>query len=187
MSNSKSRQKIGVSEYTILLIILILVLGFAVLDITTDFAESVEPWHIGVDFLVAILLVFGIAYLFLKIEASKNENKELRVRIRTARIQVEREKEAKQKLLTGVGDYIERQLNEWNFTPSEREVAFLLLKGLSLGEIAEIRGTTERTAKQHAINIYEKSGIKGRANFTAFFLEDFLASIEMPYFEAVEK
>ncbi len=53
-------------------------------------------------------------------------------------------------------------------------VAVLLLKGLSLKEIADTRGTTERTARQQANAIYRKAGLGGRAELSAFFLEDLL-------------
>jgi DNA-binding CsgD family transcriptional regulator len=60
-------------------------------------------------------------------------------------------------------------------TVSEKEVAFLLLKGLSLKEIAAIRETSEKTARAQSTAIYEKSGLAGRSELAAFFLEDLLA------------
>ena len=51
---------------------------------------------------------------------------------------------------------------------------FLLLKGLSLKEIADIRHTTEKTARAQSGSIYAKSGLSGRSELAAFFLEDLL-------------
>jgi hypothetical protein len=56
-------------------------------------------------------------------------------------------------------------------------VALLLLKGLSLKEIAAIRVTTERTVRAQARSLYSKAGLTGRAALSAFFLEDLLAPI----------
>ena len=69
---------------------------------------------------------------------------------------------------------IDRQFDRWELTPAEREVGLLLLKGLSLREIAEVRGTSERTTREQARNVYRKGGLAGRAELSAFFLEDLL-------------
>ncbi|MGH8595878.1 MAG: LuxR C-terminal-related transcriptional regulator, partial [Gammaproteobacteria bacterium] len=64
------------------------------------------------------------------------------------------------------------------FTEAEREVALLLLKGLSSKEIAAVRGVSERTVREQSRAIYSKAGLTGRAALSAFFLEDLLAPIE---------
>ena len=66
------------------------------------------------------------------------------------------------------------QLSSWKLTVAEKEVAFLLLKGMSLKEIAEIRKTAEKTARAHSMAIYAKAGLSGRSELSAFFLEDLL-------------
>jgi DNA-binding NarL/FixJ family response regulator len=64
-------------------------------------------------------------------------------------------------------------------TEAEREVALLLLKGLSNKEIAAVRAASERTvSREQAQSIYSKAGLTGRATLSAFFLEDLLAPIE---------
>ena len=57
---------------------------------------------------------------------------------------------------------------------AEKEVAFLLLKGLSLKEIAIARRTSEKTARVQSSAVYAKSGLAGRSELSAFFLEDLL-------------
>jgi DNA-binding NarL/FixJ family response regulator len=57
-------------------------------------------------------------------------------------------------------------------------VALLLLKGLSLKEIATVRATSERTVRAQARSLYSKAGLTGRAALSSFFLEDLLAPIE---------
>ncbi len=57
---------------------------------------------------------------------------------------------------------------------SERDVALLMLKGLSHREIAIARDTSERTIRQQAQAIYAKANLSGRAALSAFFLEDLL-------------
>jgi DNA-binding CsgD family transcriptional regulator len=76
--------------------------------------------------------------------------------------------------LEGLSEAIESQLNVWTLTSSEKEIAFLLLKGLSLREIATIRRTSEKTVRTQATCIYSKGGFGGRSELSAFFLEDLL-------------
>lgn len=79
-----------------------------------------------------------------------------------------------EKLLRGLGDEIDAQLRGWNVTPAERETALFLLKGYGHKEIAALTGRSERTVRQHAVAVYRKSGLAGRAELSAFFLEDLL-------------
>ena len=79
-----------------------------------------------------------------------------------------------EKLLRGLGEEIDRQLRDWALTPAERETALLLLKGYGHKDIATLQGKSERTVRQHSIAVYRKSGLSGRAELSAFFLEDLL-------------
>jgi DNA-binding CsgD family transcriptional regulator len=74
-------------------------------------------------------------------------------------------------ILAGLGRAIDARLAEWGLTPAEREVALLLLKGRSHKQIAYATGRSERTVRQHAVAVYQKSGLGGRAELAAFFLE----------------
>ncbi|HEY9450427.1 MAG TPA: LuxR C-terminal-related transcriptional regulator [Gemmatimonadaceae bacterium] len=76
--------------------------------------------------------------------------------------------------LEGLGHAIEAQFESWALTPTEREIALLLLKGHSHKAIAYATGRSERTVRQHAVAVYQKSGLGGRAELAAFFLEDLM-------------
>ncbi len=73
--------------------------------------------------------------------------------------------------LAGFSTAVEQQFGAWNLTPAEREVALLLLKGFGHKQVAARTGRSERTVRQHAVSVYEKSGLGGRAELAAFFLE----------------
>lgn len=92
----------------------------------------------------------------------------------SARADVEHWRNETKKWAEGLARTIDEQFDRWRLTPAEREVALLLMKGLEHREIGEIRGTTERTARQQAVTLYQKSSLNGRAELTAFFLEDLL-------------
>jgi DNA-binding CsgD family transcriptional regulator len=74
--------------------------------------------------------------------------------------------------LEGLGQAVNDQFERWGLTPSEREVALLLLKGHGHKQIAAGTGRSERTVRQHAVTVYRKAGLGGRAELAAFFLED---------------
>jgi DNA-binding CsgD family transcriptional regulator len=77
-------------------------------------------------------------------------------------------------LMRGLGAALDEQFDRWNLTPAEKEVALLLLKGLSHKEIAEVRSVSDATARQQARSIYKKGGLSGRHDLAAFFLEDLM-------------
>lgn len=77
-------------------------------------------------------------------------------------------------VLAGLGQAIDRQFTAWGLTPTEREVALLLLKGYGHKQVAAQTGRGERTVRQHAVAVYQKSGLAGRAELAAFFLQDLM-------------
>jgi DNA-binding CsgD family transcriptional regulator len=76
--------------------------------------------------------------------------------------------------LAGLGQAMDERFERWGLTSAEREVALQLLKGRSHKAIAYATGRSERTVRQHAVTVYEKSGLSGRAELAAFFLEDLM-------------
>lgn len=77
-----------------------------------------------------------------------------------------------ERALEGLGQAVDEQFGAWQLTPAEREVALFLLKGRGHKQIAAATGRSERTVRQHAVAVYQKSGLQGRAELAAFFLED---------------
>lgn len=143
-------------------------------DIINDFQEGVRWWHLFAEGSVAVAAVVGVFYLMrgsFRLRHSLEEEKETSAQLK---LEAERWQGESKKYLQGLSLAIDTQLSEWNLTASEKEVAFLLLKGLSLKEIADIRNTSERTARAQSISIYSKSGLSGRSELSAFFLEDLL-------------
>lgn len=155
---------------SILLIIAALV-GF---DIFKDSREGVVGWHILVEGGVALLALIGVYYLLHGTFVLRHRlNKEIQD-FSKFRDEAEAWRAESKKYVEGLSRAIDLQLNKWNLTSAEKEVAFLLLKGLSLKEIAEIRKTTEKTARVQSMAIYAKAGLAGRSELSAFFLEDLL-------------
>ncbi|MEP7380747.1 MAG: LuxR C-terminal-related transcriptional regulator [Gemmatimonadota bacterium] len=76
--------------------------------------------------------------------------------------------------LAGLGQAIDQQFGAWKLTPTEGEIALLLLKGFGHKQIAASTGRSERTVRQHAVAVYQKAGLGGRAELAAFFLHDLM-------------
>lgn len=83
-------------------------------------------------------------------------------------------REENRTLVQGLGMAINEQFAAWGLSDAERQVGLLLLKGLSLQEIADLRDTSERTAREQARAVYRKSNLSGRNELSAYFLEDLL-------------
>jgi DNA-binding CsgD family transcriptional regulator len=121
---------------------------------------------------VGVVLLFRVAY------RQREEQLAVLRDLEIARLQGQRWRNESRSFLVGLGEAIDAQFARWNLTEAEREVALLLLKGLSLKEAAAVRATTERTIRAQARSIYSKAGLTGRAALSAFFLEDLLAPID---------
>ena len=87
-------------------------------------------------------------------------------------------REARQDEIEALGNAIEAQFKAWQLSPAEIDIAGLMLKGASLKEIALARDTSEATIRQQAQSIYRKSGLSGRAELSAYFLESLFAAAE---------
>ena len=129
---------------------------------------------------VVILVLLSVGPLLLAYRAFRVYKDRLALErdLDAARIQGRQWRDETRALLKGLGEAIDRQFLTWKLTEAERDVGLLILKGLSLKEIAAVRVTSERTIRAQARSIYAKAGLSGRAALSAFFLEDLLAPIE---------
>jgi DNA-binding NarL/FixJ family response regulator len=167
-------------ERLVIIAILALVAVMVVVDIMIDSKKGVEFWHLLIEASAGVAASVGIFYLLKdsfqlqnQLSASREENKRLN-------LQATEWKKESQKYIEGLSKSIDLQLTNWNLSHAEKEVALLLLKGLSLKEVAEIRNTTEKTARAQSISVYHKSGLAGRSELAAFFLEDLLQPQSLP-------
>lgn len=64
---------------------------------------------------------------------------------------------------------------DWGLTPAEEDVARLAIKGLSIAEMASLRGSKEGTIKAHSAAVYRKAGVSGRLQLISLFVEELMA------------
>lgn len=172
MNNEASLSRV---EQRIIAGVLIAVVVLIGMDLISDSQDGASWAHLGVEMTIALVAIFGI---FVLIRSSFYTKKELRMahkNIEAIQQEAAKWKEESQKHIEGLSNAIDAQLARWELSPSEKEVALLLLKGLSLKEVADLRQTTEKTARAQSAAIYQKSGLAGRSELSAFFLEDLLS------------
>jgi DNA-binding NarL/FixJ family response regulator len=131
-----------------------------------------------VEIVPVVMTSVGVALLFRVTRRQREEQVKVIRDLELARVQGQRWRAEARAHLNGLGQAIEAQFARWSLTDAEREVALLLLKGLSHKEISAVRAVSERTVREQARAVYSKSGLTGRAALSAFFLEDLLAPIE---------
>lgn len=165
----------GASARPLLIAGLFAVIAVALaLDVALDLRQGGSPAHVTVEMGSMGLALVGFALLARRLRAARARAQRLSQALGATHRDLERYRAEAADLLRGLGETIERQLERWGLTAAEKEVAVLLLKGLSHKEVAGVRGTSERTARQQARAIYQKAGLEGRAALSAFFLEDLL-------------
>jgi len=152
----------------------------AALDLVTDSRSGAAPGHWLAEALVMALAVAGAWLLWRELRSARRLARRLGGDLAATRADLERWRSEAQTLLRGLGAAIDQQFERWGLTRAESEVALLLLKGLSQGEIAAARSTTERTVRQQAFSVYRKAGLGSRSELAAFFLEDLLLPPEPP-------
>ncbi|HEY8427575.1 MAG TPA: hypothetical protein VIL20_04340, partial [Sandaracinaceae bacterium] len=145
---------------------------FVGLDLAIDVVRGTDLAHVSFHLAGLAVVVPAAVWVW---RSGAREIAELRRDLTRTQEEAERWRAEAREALEGLSLAIDRQFDRWELSPAEREVCLLLLKGLSLKELAQLRDTSERTAREQARSIYRKSGLSGRAELAAFFLEDLLA------------
>jgi DNA-binding CsgD family transcriptional regulator len=173
-----SNTSVSIYERRFLASILASIVLFVGMDLFNDSLEGVKWTHLILELVIALCAALGI-FILMKDSFKKSHQlvKSQELILATSK-ELERWKLESQKYIQGLSDAIDAQLARWALSPSEKEVALLILKGLSLKEIAEIRKTSEKTVSAQSVAIYSKSGLGGRSELSAYFLEDLLAPQE---------
>jgi len=159
---------------TLLVLIFAVMLTTSGADLVADLYHGVSFEHVFKEAIIVVMSLFAVAWILVGLYQQKLEITELKKELESldkTRLQPKKYVlEARKKL----GNVVTQQFSEWGLTESESDVGWLLLKGLSLKEIAVVRSTLEKTARQQASSIYKKSGVPGRHAFSAWFIEDIL-------------
>jgi DNA-binding CsgD family transcriptional regulator len=143
-------------------------------EIVVEFLAGESLWQMLDD---VLLFLVGLLLLGLMLQEWLRQNRTiatLRDELNRARGQLAQLDSRGPDLGLQYREVMQKQFDAWQLTASEQEVVVLLLKGLSFREVATLRETREKTVRQQAASVYKKSGLAGRHELAAWFLEDLL-------------
>jgi DNA-binding CsgD family transcriptional regulator len=160
------------------LVAFFLVTGLAGVDVVSDLGQGTTLEHVLAEVGVIVVGLAGSAFvarqLLVRLRRARVTEAALQGRLKATEAEAARWRAEAANILAGLGTAIDQQFERWSLSPAEKEVALLLLKGLSHKELAGVRSVTEATARQQARAVYKKAGLSGRNDLAAFFLEDLL-------------
>lgn len=128
------------------------------MDVLTDMSEMPTlSWLLLPEGLASLALFVGIAFeaIYLLHLLKRKASLERSVGMASSALQ----------------SVIESHFDEWKLTASERDVAALMVKGLSISEIATVRGSAEGTVKAHLNAIYRKANARNRAEVLSHIMD----------------
>ena len=123
-------------------------------DVSTPGGMS---WHLLPEAMAALALLLGIAFEVMYLLHLLKRKASLERSVSMASAQLE--------------EIVQSHFDSWNLTASERDVAGLMIKGLSISEIASVRGSAEGTVKAHLNAIYRKANARNRAEVLSHIMD----------------
>ncbi len=139
---------------------------FFIGDVIVDLRDGdhLDDIHLILEAVAALALSAGVIYLMRELRDLLARMAAMELGIRAARGEMAN-------LINGFFD-------QWRLSPSEREIALLILKGIDNDSIAKMRGTAQGTVRAQCTAIYAKAQVDGRAQLLSIFMEELLHSGE---------
>lgn len=159
-------------DRTITFIFLLLLMAFTSVDIALDLKEGLPLDHLVHELIILISSLLIVVYKIRIISKKNSQLKAYEDNSNQANAEIDFYKNKVKKYKNELNEIINQQFKIWGFTESEHDIAVLLIKGLSMKEISNIRGSGESTVRQQATSIYRKSQLENRNQLTAYFIED---------------
>lgn len=135
---------------------------FFIGDVIVDVGEGdhLDDLHLILEAVAALALSAGVIYLMRELRDLINRMAAMELGIRAARGEM--------------ANLIDGFFDQWRLTPSEREIALMVLKGIDNESIAKMRGTAQSTVRAQCTGIYAKAQVDGRAQLLSIFMEELL-------------
>ena len=141
---------------------------FFLADVVFDISENgpSDALHLSIEAMAALALAAGVAFLMIELRWLLLRMGEMDRGLRAARGEI--------------AELIDRFFDDWGLTPSERDVALMILKGLDNEDIARLRGTAPGTVRAQSAKVYSKAGVDGRSQLFSVFLEELFRDQDVP-------
>lgn len=137
---------------------------FFIGDVIVDLqgGDGLIELHLAIEASVALALVAGVVFLMLELRLVMQRVAAMETGLRAARGEM--------------AELVDSFFDQWSLTPSERDVALMILKGIENEAIADMRGTAPGTVRAQSAKIYAKAGVDGRSQLLSVFLEELFAN-----------
>jgi len=159
-----SLSKITVYKYIQLTLLFITIATFTSFIVFRDELNISEEMHLYGEVIVFLLLAVLAYRLLFTLTA------------------LERKVASSEKKISNIGVQVHQLIADqfvlWELSPTETEIAHLILMGSSFKDIAEHRDINITTVYKHADNIYKKSSTSGRNEFVTCFLDEIIPKAE---------
>lgn len=164
MSRADPRQPQGRDRQTMAVaaIVVLQAIGaiFFVADAIGDLLTDGFGAHIMVECVISFALVAGVIF------GARA--------VRFMLVQARQRNEALAIASGALADLIHQRFATWKLTKGEADVALFALKGCSITQIAELRGTAEGTVRAQLARVYAKAHVTSQAGLVSLFFEDLL-------------
>jgi DNA-binding NarL/FixJ family response regulator len=148
----------NINERLTISAILVFIAVLTFIDIYNDYLDGSVMAYL--DQTIVGLTALAVVYYLIKSHITMQHTVEKEKRLSNElSLEAQKWKRVSKTYLDGLSVEINKQLDKWELTEAEKRVAFLLLKGLSIKEIADLRKTSEKTVRTQANSIYSKSGL----------------------------
>lgn len=141
------------------------------LDLYVDYQNKTDTLHLVLEIALMLLVIVTTIYLwvFFRKDIIKKQTRIDSLDQKLSHFQNEY-KDA----LSSLSQGILKQLDHWKLSASEKKVAIALIRGYPIKQIAAILNRQERTIRNQATSIYDKTQMTGRNDLAAFFLSEIL-------------
>lgn len=156
----------------------LLIMILASFDIWFDFQHGIPFRHLIFEASVFFVSLVGFNYFLSRTLKSSQNQKEFVAKLEQRVSDREQKLSELDRKLKSFKDAfsqdIERTFSKWRLTKAERQVAALLLKGLSIKEIAAVRKANENTVRSQCTSLYKKSKLANRSQLSSYFFDDLI-------------
>ncbi len=150
-------------------LVLAAVAAGGIADLILDAPTRPSP-HVVLELVLILLSLGGLGYLARGWMTARASLESTQRHLATRLAERDAWRASAEKALDGLSHEVDRQFHAWALSPAEREMALRLIKGHSVKRIARETERSEKTVRQHAVAVYRKSGLSGRAELAGFFL-----------------
>ncbi|MCZ8344137.1 MAG: response regulator [Leptospira sp.] len=123
-----------------------------------------------IESFIAISSLFVVFILYKELKMENLENNQAKSTI----VDLKRTNRILKNPEMGFWKEAKSQMESWNLSEAEQEIAVLLLRGFSQKQIAAVRKKSLRTIENQTSSIYAKSSMRGKLEFISYFLTPLL-------------